>query len=177
MYRFFSIFERDSLWTTVDKSSRIAPLPLRVPHQSNNPNLAPANQSAGVLFYRDAYVGAMAEEVQTFRQSDSIILRHRAKNVSKGVIRKNCAADFPLRRCHRAATRDDQSLFRQRHMRSAVASTIRCEALSMSGGNEARKPSMHLPTFYADKPRQTAARASALMQAENWRDKARAARS
>src|SRR5262249_9555500 len=88
MHRFFSIFERDSLWTTVDKSSRIAPLPLRVPHQSNNPNLAPANQSAGVLFYRDAYVGAMAEEVQTFRQSDSIILRHRAKNISKGIIRK-----------------------------------------------------------------------------------------
>jgi hypothetical protein len=30
----------------------------------------------------------MAEEVQTFRQSDSIILRHRAKNISKGIIRK-----------------------------------------------------------------------------------------
>ena len=134
-------------------------------------------KAPGSFFYRDAYVGAMAEEVQTFRQSDSIILRHRVKNISKGIIRKNCAADFPLRRCRRAATCGDQSLFRQRHMRSAVASAIRCETLSMSGGNEARKPAIHLPTFYADEPRQTAARASALMQAENWRDKARAARS
>lgn len=177
MYRFFSIFERDSLWTTVDKSSRIAPLPLRVPHQSNNPNLAPANQSAGVLFLSGRICRRDGRRGPDFSTKRLKYLAASRKNISKGIIRKNCAADFPLRRCRRAATCGDQSLFRQRHMRSAVASTIRCETLSMTGGNEARKPSMHLPTLYADKPRQTAARASALMQAENWRDKARAARS
>ena len=139
MYRFFSIFERDSLWTTVDKSSRIAPLPLRVPHQSNNPNLAPANQSAGVLFLSGRICRRDGRRGPDFSTKRLKYLAASRKNISKGIIRKNCAADFPLRRCRRAATCGDQSLFRQRHMRSAVASAIRCETLSMSGGSIFRR--------------------------------------